>query len=191
VTLPNRDLELDVEDAAPVASANANDNDAPYGRKKDGTPMKRRGRPAGSTNASSGGTRSPRRTSGSLENQIGGLLFTINAPFQLFLSNDALDVVEVQALAHALDQEAQRNARFRKYVESALAVQGGTSLALVIAAIVGRRVVRHNLITVPAPIGNMGADAALGGIISMTTGKGPINPNLFAMPDKAAETTAG
>jgi hypothetical protein len=191
VTLPNRDLELDIEDAAPSASANAND-DAPYGRKKDGTPMKKRGRPAGSSGSSSGPTnRAPRRTSGSLENQIGGLLFTINAPFQLFLANDALDVVEVQALAHALDQEAQRNARFRKYVESALAVQGGTSLALVVAAIVGRRVVRHNLITVPDPIGNAGADAALGGIISMTTGKGPINPNLFAMPEKAAETTAG
>jgi hypothetical protein len=74
-------------------------------------------------------------------------------------------------------------------VDQALAVQGGTSLVLVIAAIAGRRVVRHNLVTVPAPIGNDGADAMLGGIIGMTTGKGPINPNLFVMKDQQTETT--
>jgi hypothetical protein len=104
----------------------------------------------------------------------------------LFMPQDSLDHTEIEALAHALDEECQRNARFRKMVERALAVQGGTSLILVVAAIAGRRVVRHNLITVPEPIGNAGADAALGQIISMTTGKGP---NLSVMPEAAADAT--
>lgn len=186
---PDRDLSLDVSDdvAGPVESGPKGASpDAPYGYKKDGTPAKKRGRVAGTTSSR---PYAPRRTSGSIETQIGAFLFMVNAPFQLFLSNDALDSVEIQALAHSIDQECQRNARFKKYVEQALAVQGGTSLVLVIAAIAGRRVVRHNLVTVPAPIGNDGADAMLGGIIGMTTGKGPINPNLFVMKDQQTETT--
>jgi hypothetical protein len=189
VTEPDRDLSLDISDdvLGPVETGPKGASpDAPYGYKKDGTPAKKRGRQPGSTNSTTK-QYAPRRTSGSIENQIGAFLFTINAPLQLFLSNDALDAVEIQALAHALDQECSRNARFKKYVEQALAVQGGTSLVLVIASIVGRRVVRHRLVEVPEPIGNEGLDAMLGGIISMTTGKGPINPNLFSMKDQ--ETT--
>ena len=189
MTEPNRDLALDIEDevAGPIETGPKGASpDAPYGYKKDGTPAKKRGRPAGSTG--SGKTYSPRRSSASLETQIGALILTVNMPFALFLPMDALDPVEIGALAHALDQECQRNARFKKIVEQALAVQGGTSLVLVIAAIAGRRVVRHNLVQVPEPLTNDGLDAMLGGVISMTTGKGPINPNLFTMNKEAAES---
>ncbi len=187
MTEPNRDVTLDIEDAEPSAAAVS--PDAPYGYKKDGTPAKKRGRPAGVGNKG-GYTRTARGRGGSLETQIGAFLVTVNAPIMLFASKDALDTVEISALAHALDQECQRSPRFRKYVEQALAVQGGTSLALVVLAIAGRRVVRHNLVTVPEPIGNQTADAMLGGIISMTSGQGPINPNLFVMPNQAAEASA-
>jgi hypothetical protein len=198
VTEPNRDLALEIEDAPPAKDIpetsfdfGVTDPDAPFGRKPDGTPFKRRGknRPGYDSipEKGSSGPRAARSYSGGLENQIGAFLITVNAPLMLFASKDALDPVEIQALAKALDQEAQRNARFKKYLQQALAIQGGTSLLLVIAAIVGRRVVRHNLVEVPAPLGNEGVDAALGGIISMTVAKGPINPNLFVMPKEAAD----
>jgi hypothetical protein len=200
VTEPNRDLALEVEDAQPAPSSDipetsfdfgVTDPDAPFGRKPDGTPFKRRGknRPGYDSAQTKGpsGTRTTRSYSGSLENQLGAFLVTVNAPLMLFASRDALDPVEIQALAKALDQEAQRSPRFKKYLQQALAIQGGTSLLLVIAAIAGRRVVRHNLVEVPAPLGNDGVDAALGGIISMTIAKGPINPNLFVMPKEAAD----
>ena len=187
---------LDLEDDGPLVGPieggpKSASPDAPYGYKKDGTPAKKRGRPSGSSSSSSSRSDyAPRRGSVSLENQIGAFLFTVNAPLQLFLSNDALDAVEIQALASAINQECQRNARFRKYVESALRVQGGTSLMLVVAAIAGRRVVRHNLVDIPQPIGNEGADAMLGGIISMASGKGAINPNLFVMNSQDVKATS-
>jgi hypothetical protein len=183
-TNPNRDAVLELQEApVPVEPKIADSplsEDAPYGYKKDGTPAKRRGRAPG---FKLGPRTSGGRRGGSLETQIGAFLLTVNAPFMLFMPQDALEHVEIEALAHAIDEECQRNDRFRKMVERALAVQGGTSLLLVVAAIAGRRVVRHRLVTVPDPIGNEGADAALGQIIAMTTGKGP---NLSVMPDVAA-----
>lgn len=157
---------------------------APYGFKKDGSPAKRRGRPPGpnSTRRTSGG----RRSTGSLRTQIGSLLVTINLPIQLISSKNALDRVEIDALAKSIDEECQRDARFRKYVEQMLAVQGGTSIILVVGAIAGRRVARNNLISVPEPIGNEGLDNLLGGVISMTTGAGMINPNLAEMAKQDA-----
>ena len=201
VTEPNRDLALEIEDVKPpelTAESVASTPEAPYGYKDDGTPRIRR--PKGyrslpgweNSEPAKGGSRgrTPRRGgSGSLETQVGAFLFTVNAPFAMFLPSDALDPVEIQALAKAIDQECQRNATFRKYVVQMLAVQGGTSLLLVVAAIAGRRVIRHNLIEIPAPVGNDGADAALGGIISVISGAGAVNPNLYTMPKAAAETT--
>lgn len=175
---PDRALELDIELEEPLndAAPSGPTSDAPYGYKKDGTPAKKRGRPAGSGKS---GTSSPSRartsgSRGSLRDQIGGLIFTFNVPLQMALPRDALDTVEVMALAKAIDDECQRNARFRKFVENALAVQGGTSLLLVVAAIAGRRVVRHDLVTLPEEVGgNTGADAALGAVIGFTVGQQP------------------
>lgn len=178
-TEPARDLELEIEDEEPLndaaPSGPVSTADAPYGYKKDGTPAKKRGRKPGQTTGS-GSTPSRARSSGSrgsLEQQIGGFILTINMPLSMFLPKDALDFVEIQALAKAIDQECQRNARFRKMVEQALAVQGGTSLLLVVAAIAGRRVVRHDLISIPDPIGNEGADVALGTVIGVVAGIKP------------------
>lgn len=188
---PDRDAVIDFEETTPVSAEAVSLTDhtveAPYGYKKDGTPAKKRGRPAGSTNTG-GYTKGPRGPR-SLENQIGAMLFTFNIPLSMFLPRDALGAEEVQALAHAIDQECQRSPRFKKYVENALKVQGGTSLALVVAAIIGRRVVRHNLIEVPQPIGNDGADAMLGSVIMMTTGKGAFDPNLFNMSKQDAQVS--
>lgn len=187
-TEPTRDLELDIEDEAPLNDAGPSGPvDAPYGLKRDGTPAKKRGRPVGWRKGDSSGSSNnarARASKGSLETQIGAFLLTVNAPFMMFASTDALDVVEIQALAHAINEECNRSARFRKMVEQALSVQGGTSLVLIVAAIAGRRVVRHNLVTVPEPVGNDKADALLGQIISMSTGQGAFNPNLRVMQDQ-------
>lgn len=179
-TEPARGLELEIEDEEPLndaaPSGPVSNADAPYGYKKDGTPARKRGRKPGQTNGSSSGPSRARSSGsrGSLQQQIGGLIFTFNIPLQMALPRDALDTTEVLALAKAIDDECQRNARFRKIVEQALAVQGGTSLLLVISAIVGRRVVRHDLITLPEEVGgNAGADAALGAVIGFTVGQQP------------------
>jgi hypothetical protein len=184
---------MDLEEVAPIPEDSAParpSEDAPYGYKKDGTPAKRRGRKPGSTYTRSS---SPRRTSASLETQIGAFLWTVNVPLQLVpvLQRDALDAVEIDALAKAINQECERNARFRKFVEQALAVQGGTNLVLVLGLIIGRRAIRHGIVPMPEEMGGAaGGDAMLGGIISMTTGKGAINPNLFAMANQTAESDA-
>lgn len=174
---PNRDAGaipvMDIVEDEPVASVAA---DAPLGYTKAGLPRKRRGRPPGSSGVRRG------RTTGSLKTQIGGMLIFVNMPISILSPKNALDAVEIDALAKGIDDECQRNARFRKYVEQMLAVQGGSSLVLIGIAIAGRRVVRNGLVTVPAEIGtNEQIDATIGGIISMMGGNGPINPNLRVM----------
>lgn len=193
---PNRDIDLsDLEDATPINEAGPilpADEEAPYGRKPDGTPFKRRGRnrPGYDSKPSQAGKQyAPRRGGASLQTQIGALIVTVNLPIMFLSQRDALDAVEIEALAHAIDQECQRNARFRKFVEQAIAVQGGTSLVLVVAAIAGRRVLRHDLVTVPEPLGNEQVDAMLGSVISMTTGKGAINTNLFTMKEQQTSSS--
>lgn len=161
---------------------------APYGYKKDGTPAKRRGRKPG---FSPGKSSAPRRSgAASLESQIGAFLWTVNAPLQLIppLQRDALDATEIQALAHAIDEECKRSPRFRKYVVQALSIQGGTSLFLVVGAIIGRRAIRHDIVPVPEEIGGKaGADALLGGVIAMSTKTGAmLDPNIFSMANAEA-----
>lgn len=178
-TEPNRDIALDIiEEPAPAKTTMGSD-DAPYGRKPDGTPYQRRHGPRGPR--SGNGRSTARTTRGSLRTQIGGMLQLVNMPVQILSAKNALDSIEIDALAKALDEECQRNARFRKYMEQMLAVQGGTSLVLVVAAIAGRRIVRNGIVDVPDQIGGKdGADALLGGIIAMTTGN-PLQPNLMQM----------
>lgn len=178
-TAPAREeFVAELPDEAPTGRS----SDAPWGYKKDGTPARQRGRQAGYKL----GTRSTR---GSLETQIGAFLVTFNTPLRLIpaLQNDALDQVEILALAKSMDQECQRSARFRKYVEQMLRVQGATSLIAVVAIIAGRRVVRHGLVPIPDEMGGAATvDAMLGGAISMMSGQGAINPNLVVMGKEAA-----
>lgn len=153
--------------AAPVA-----DVDAPYGYKADGTPKKRPGRPKGSTNTGGGTTRRPRSTS--LKNQIGGLLITLNMPLAMFFAKDALDQVEIEALATSIDAQAQSNPRFKKYVEQAIQGVGGTSLIAVVAMIVARRAVRHDILPVPPEVGKDNIDGLIGTGIAMLGGSGNV-----------------
>lgn len=164
-----------LDDIAPLDDANQNaaldaQGDAPYGYKKDGTPAKKRGRQAGSTN--SGSSRVSRK--GSLEKEIGALLVMVNLPLQMVpaLQKDALDHVELTALAKALDQQCQTSPTFRKYVEQLLKVQGGTSLVAVVAMIAARRAIRHEILPVEIPEeigGAAGVDMMIGQAIAATT----------------------
>lgn len=159
---------IPLDDFAPVS-----DPDAPYGRKKDGTPAKRRGRQPGSHNIpGSAGRRG--RTKDSLKTQIGAMLVTFNMPLRMLPMTQiyALDASEIEALATAIDTECQNNASFRRYVVSALNVQGVSSLVGVVAVIAGRRVIRAGFIPdeILAPVGGKeGADAALGVALPMMT----------------------
>lgn len=143
----------------------------------DEPPKRRRGRPPGSKNRTSAGSTSSRN----LEKEIGAFLFTVNAPLMMIpaLQRDALDNVEIEALAKAIDQECRQNAKFRKYVETALKGMGVTNLAGVVLLIVGRRAIRHNLIPVDQiPGGQEGAaavDMLMGQGIAMMAGKGAIS----------------
>lgn len=62
------------------------------------------------------------------------------------LSKDQMDMVEIDALAEALDEQAKRSARFRKALESALAAGSGGTLVGVMAIIGARRAARHGMI---------------------------------------------
>lgn len=164
--------EKDLEDIAPLeAPADTTFGeptaDAPYGYKKDGTPAKRRGRPAGYKT----GPRTGRR-SGSLEKEIGGLIVMVNLPLQMVpaLQRDALDHMEIQALSKAIDKQCQISPTFRKYVEQAISVQGGTSLVAIVAMIAARRVVRHDFVPIPEEIGGKdGVDLLIGQAINASS----------------------
>lgn len=147
---------------------------------QDSVAPKRRGRPPGSKNRS---TLERQAKNSSLEKQIGGFLVTINAPLMMIpaLQRDALDPVEIEALAKAIDQECQQNARFRKYVETALKGMGATNLVGVVALVMARRAVRHNVIPInpeSIPGGAETIDALMGQGIAMMAGKGPFTPGL-------------
>jgi hypothetical protein len=132
-------------------------------------------------------TRRTTKSLASLENRIGAFLFTINVPLQFLVKQDALDPIEVNALAKAINEECTHNATFRKYVETALKVQGTTSLVAVIGIIAGRRVVRHSEqlnITIPDELGGKnGVDAMLGATLQMISTGQPLiqTPTLSAV----------
>ncbi len=97
---------------------------------------KRRGRPPGSTN----------RSRKSLKAPIERLLVTVNIVVQAVAPRDALDGIEIAALATALDEQAKVSPRFRKGIEAIVGVAGGGSLIPVLAIIGGRRLSRHGIL---------------------------------------------
>lgn len=111
------------------------------------------------------GTRAARsRTTRNLEDEIGAALVTVNLPLMAFLPADALDEAEIVALAAAINDQAKRSVRFRKFVERALVVTSGGQLVTVGAAIGLRRAARHGLLRYVG-VRDMGAqilDAGLG-----------------------------
>lgn len=59
---------------------------------------------------------------------------------------DELDEMEIAQLAKAIDAQAQRSPRFKKYVEMALGLGAGFGIVSILGIIVGRRAARHGLI---------------------------------------------
>ncbi len=170
VDAPSIDDIAPLDDAPQNAALDAT-GQAPYGYKKDGTPAKRRGRQPG-WRAGTSTSRVNRK--GSLEKEIGGLLVVVNLPLMMIpaLQKDALEQVEITALARALDQQCQTSPTFRKYVEQALKAQGGTSLIAVVGMIAARRVIRHDLIPIEIPEaigGAAGVDLLIGQAIAATS----------------------
>jgi hypothetical protein len=89
----------------------------------------------------------------SLETRIAQQLMSINMIILLLpigdmekRQKDALSVEEIKALAHALNSQAQASNTFKKLIEGALAVSSSGELITVMAMIVARRAINHNLI---------------------------------------------
>ena len=129
-------------------------------------------RPDGTTSKPTGRPKSK----ASLEAQISGFVTLINMFVTSFKPDYALDQVEANALVKAIDQECQANARFRKYVESVVKGVGGANLIGVALIIIGRRVVRANLLPIPdeSPIKAKEIDNLLGTILYATSATKPI-----------------
>lgn len=120
---------------------------------------KRRGRPPRDPNA----PRRP-RSSRSLKPQIAATLTMLNVLPATFppTRNDALDTIEIDALATALDEQAKTSPQLRKMLEGFLSVTSGGQLIGVVAIIAARRAARHGLapVEMDRQLGNMLAMAA-------------------------------
>ncbi len=82
-----------------------------------------------------------------LETRIAAQLISFNLLFQLSpWASDALSVDEIQALAHALNSQAQASKRFKDALELALSVGSSGELISVVLLIAVRRAANHNLI---------------------------------------------
>lgn len=62
------------------------------------------------------------------------------------LRNDALDALEIDALAKALDEEARKSATFARYLDAALGVAGAGGIWAVLGLIAARRGSRHGIL---------------------------------------------
>lgn len=84
----------------------------------------------------------------SLKTEISGLIMTLNVFIMMIppVSKDALDMVEMDALADALDDQCKRSQKFRKAMESALSAGAGGTLFGIVAIIGARRAARHGVI---------------------------------------------
>lgn len=110
-----------------------------------------------------GPTARPIVSNRSLKAEISGLLMTLNLALMLVppLRSDALDEVEIEAMAQALDEECKRSLRFRRMMEAALSAGSGGTLIGVMAIIGARRAVRHNVLP-----GGLESDQLLGNMLA-------------------------
>ena len=93
--------------------------------------------------------RAPARTSTrSLETEIAGALWRVNLFVTIVSSRNALDMVEITALAKTLDAQAKANRRVREIIETALRATAVGDIGLVAIAIVGRRAARNGVLRV-------------------------------------------
>lgn len=109
----------------------------------------------------------PASSSKSLKTEITGLLMTINLGLMLIppLSRDQMDMVEIEALADALDEQAKKSIKFRKALEAALAAGSGGTLIGVCAIMGARRAARHGLL----PGDGQEIDQQLGNLLAVGT----------------------
>ena len=82
----------------------------------------------------------------SIEQDIAAILVYSNLMLAPVLKGDALDEVEIMALARSIDRQAKNSPRFRAAVDKMLTAMGGTGLLGVSLMIVGRRAARHGMI---------------------------------------------
>jgi hypothetical protein len=134
-------------------------------------PQRRRGRPPGSKN----------RPRGSLKTEIGGTLTMLNMAVQLSpFASDALDVIEIEALANALDEQAKQSPTFYRYISYVVkTVSGGGSLVGVCAMIGARRAARHGILPIEY-------DMQIGNLMALSMGKQPMQPQ--PVPSSANES---
>lgn len=113
--------------------------------RKDGSPAQpRKHREPKATGAKPRRGRPPGQ---SRKAKIGGLLTMFNMALQVTpLRSDALDALEIETLAKALDEEARKNATFAKYLDYALGVGGAGGIWSVVALIAMRRAARHGVL---------------------------------------------
>lgn len=119
---------------------------------KETAPKRGPGRPRGAKTAPSAPSRR------SLREPIAATLMTMNLALMVIppLRNDQLDMMEIDALARALDDQAKQSPRFRKVLENALTLSSGGQLVGVLAIIGARRAARHGLLP-PEADGQFGA----------------------------------
>lgn len=124
------------------------DPEAPYGRKADGTPKKKPGRPSGSGGGSTGGTRKSSSSLVKLEEELadalgGDLAASIGtvSPLVAFVLDD-----RAERTARALSRIAGRSPRFRKGLEAALTYRDFLTLATLAPAIAAAAMVDFNMI---------------------------------------------
>lgn len=113
-------------------------------------PKRGPGRPKGSGNKHrNNGSAAPRppRPSTSLRTRVGGMLTFVNMFVMVTpIRGDALDPIEIDALAKAIDEQCKQSPRFRKYVESMLSAGSGGQLLGVCIVIGARRAARHGVL---------------------------------------------
>lgn len=139
----------------------------------DAAPKRGRGRPRKDGSDTAPRTRQPRQPAVT-EEAVGGLLFMFNMPLSMvpFLQADALDEIEMQAMAKGIMEQCKASPAFKRYVQMALKMSGATGLLAPLSIIIARRGVRHGIIP-----GGGNADVQMGQLIGIMAGR--ISPTSF------------
>lgn len=106
---------------------------------------------------------SPRKsglTDAQLRTALDNFVTFLNTIIGYVAPYDALQPKEVAVLVNSLTEQASKSPRFKRSLETLLAVQSGGSLGIVVGIIIGRRLARRNVFGPLSP-----AVDAMGGIV--------------------------
>lgn len=134
---------IPVEFVKQESASLAPDEEAPYGRKADGTPKKRPGRPAGS----GGGSRTPSMSAEKLQEEIADLLGEALIPIA-FISPLAGAVIDerVDKTAHGLTVLMGNSPRVKKWIQKSVKAKAVQEiLALPVGIVIALNVERGNM----------------------------------------------